>query len=116
MFVRWALPATAVLAAGCGSSEADRVRSTLRDYASADAPTLCRRVLSPALVAAAERTTRRPCPALARGLVGHPAHRATDVRVDGATATARLGRETITLVRTRAGWRVASLGDDGGPP
>jgi hypothetical protein len=104
----------AVLAAGCGTSDADRVRATLADLGDADARTLCRDVLSADLIAAQERITGRPCAATARSLVGRPGRRVREIRVDGDLATARLGAETVTLVRTRAGWRLASLGNDGG--
>ena len=110
-----ALGLLTVLAAGCGASEADRVRAKVGELGRDDPRGLCRDVLAPDLVAAAVRATGRSCEAIARELVGRRAPHATRVRVDGDLATARVGRETLTLVRTRAGWRVASLGDDGGP-
>jgi hypothetical protein len=117
------LPAL-LLAAGCGGggpSEADRVREAVGGYARAiarhDARTLCSRVLAPDLVAATERASGQPCARALQGLLesGAPDARIGEVRVEGDTATARLGRETLTLVRTKAGWRLASLGNDGGP-
>src|SRR4051794_7536402 len=114
----------ALLAAGCGGggpSDADRVRDVVDGYARAltrhDARALCSRLLAPDLVAAAERASGQPCARALRGLAtsGAPRARIGAVRVDGDTATARLGPETLTLVRTPAGWRLASLGNDGGP-
>ena len=111
----------AVLAAGCGgASDADRVRDTVRDYTRAvarhDARALCTRVLAPDLIAAAERASGQRCAAAVRGVLagGAPGGRPGAVHVDGRLATARLGRETLTLVRTAAGWRLTSLGNDGG--
>jgi ketosteroid isomerase-like protein len=111
----------ALLASGCGTTDADRVRSALDDYAQAvahrDARALCRRILAPDLVSATERATGRRCEMAVRALVGERAPRVAGatVRVDGLSATARLGRQTLVLVKTGAGWRLASLGNDGGP-
>src|SRR3954452_9114282 len=92
----------ALLAAGCGGdggpSDADRVREAVGDYARAiahhDARALCSRVLAPDLVAATERASGQPCARALRGVLesGAPDARIGAVRVDGDTATARLGR------------------------
>ena len=111
------------LAAGCGGgrTDADRVRDVVRAYARAvaghDARALCERVLSRDLVVAAERASGRSCAGAFRGVLtaGVRGTRISAVRVDGDLATARLGRETLTLVRTPSGWRLTSLGNDGGP-
>src|SRR3954464_13675157 len=117
-----ALPAL-LLAAGCGGgpSDADRVRATVSEYARAvarhDARALCSRVLAPGLVAAVERASGQRCAAAMGGVLagGAPRGRPGSVLVDGDLASARLGRETLTLERTPSGWRLTSLGNDGGP-
>ena len=113
----------AVVAAGCGGgpSDAQRVRAKAREFARAtrthDARALCERILAPDLVRAAEQASAQPCERAVRSLfAGSPPQEHTSrVLVDGDLATARLGRETITLVRTGAGWRLTSVGNDGGP-
>jgi hypothetical protein len=128
--VRRAVAAVAlatVLAAGCGESEPsdeEQGRTTLtafsRATAAKDYQALCDRLLAPALIEDLKKIGL-PCEiALQQGLgdVRQPRLIVGDVTVRGKNAVADVrtsaegqapSKDTIQLVRTEAGWRIASL-------
>jgi hypothetical protein len=122
-----ALAAVAVAWAGCGEqapSDAVQVRETLtafgRATAAKDYQTLCDRLLAPALIADVKKIGL-PCEiALQQGLgqVRQPRLIVGEVRIRGTRANAEVrtsaegqapSRDTIELVKTEGGWRIASL-------
>jgi len=119
--------AAALALAGCGEqapSEEEKVRETLtafgRATAAKDYQTLCDRLLAPDLVKEVKQIGL-PCEiALQQGLgeVREPRLLIGAVTVRGASANAEVrssaagqapSRDTISLVKTDAGWRIASL-------
>lgn len=113
--------------AGCGEqapSDAVQVRETLRAFgratAAKDYQTLCDRLLAPALIADLKKIGL-PCEiALQQGLgeVREPRLIIGAVTVTGKQANAEVrtsaagqapSRDTIALVKTDKGWRIASL-------
>jgi hypothetical protein len=131
----WVTPGTAVaavaaslLAAGCGGEPAatpeQRVRATLRDFgratAAKDYERLCTRIFSPELVRNLSDIDL-PCEkALQEGLasVTDPRLSVGRVTVRGDKASAEVAssaagqepsRDTVELVRTKDGWRIAKL-------
>ncbi len=119
----------AVALGACGArSESDQVRSTVRTFRDAtgkhDYITICREVLAPTLVARLRRLGV-PCElALSRYLKATTAPELTVARVvlHGARAEAyvtagakgqSLSRDILGLVKTGAGWRIASLSAPG---
>ena len=121
------LAAAAVVAAGCGESEPtdeEQVRTTLtafsRATAAKDYQALCDRLLAPSLIEDLKKIGL-PCEiALQQGLgdVRQPRLIVGDVTVRGKNAVADVrtsaegqapSKDTIQLVRTEAGWRIASL-------
>ncbi|MGZ8635322.1 MAG: nuclear transport factor 2 family protein [Solirubrobacteraceae bacterium] len=125
---RWcALAALAVVLAGCGESEPtdeEQVRTTLtafsRATAAKDYQALCDRLLAPALIGDLKKIGL-PCEiALQQGLgdVRQPRLIVGQVTVKGKTAVAEVrttaagqapSKDTVELVRTDEGWRIASL-------
>jgi hypothetical protein len=122
-----ALAAVAGALAGCGEqapSDAAQVRETLtafgRATAAKDYQTLCDRLLAPALIADVKKIGL-PCEiALQQGLgeVREPRLIIGAVTVTGKKANAEVrtsaagqapSRDTIALVKTDKGWRIASL-------
>jgi hypothetical protein len=121
-----ALGALALLvgAAGCGTSDEDKVRDTLATFEKAtaahDYKTLCTRVLAKPLVQRLSNVGL-PCEvALQRGLAGVTSPQLTVLRVkvrgDVALAVVRsaaagqpTSRDTIRLVREGDDWRVSTL-------
>ena len=123
----WALAALAVAIAGCGESEPteeDQVRTTLtafsRATAAKDYQALCDRLLAPSLISDLKKIGL-PCEiALQQGLgdVRQPRLIVGQVTVRGKTAVAEVqttaegeapSKDSVDLVRTAAGWRIASL-------
>ena len=123
----WALAALAVAIAGCGESEPteeDQVRATLtafsRATAAKDYQALCDRLLAPSLISDLKKIGL-PCEiALQQGLgdVRQPRLIVGQVTVRGKTAVAEVqttaegeapSKDSVDLVRTAAGWRIASL-------
>jgi hypothetical protein len=125
---RWlAGAAVAVALAGCGDSEPtdeEQVRTTLtafsRATAAKDYQTLCDRLLAPSLISDLKKIGL-PCEiALQQGLgeVKQPRLIVGTVTVKGKKASAEVrtsaegqapSKDTIELVRTDEGWRIASL-------
>jgi hypothetical protein len=119
-----AVLATGTLAAGCGKSDDQKVRDTLKHFEQAtekrDYKTLCNDVLADQLVARL-RAIGLPCQlALQRGLgsVLQPGIDIGKVKVRGHTALAQVtstavgerpSHDTLRLVKQGDGWRVASL-------
>ena len=122
-----ALAAGALVLAGCGNakpSDEEQVRTTLTSFSRAtaakDYQTICDRLLAPSLIAALKKIGL-PCEiALQQGLgdVREPRLLVGAVTVQGKRATADVrssaagqppSKDTIELVRTDAGWRIASL-------
>ena len=125
---RYALALAAGLAlAGCGDagpSDEEQVRATVsafgRASAAHDYPALCDRLLAPALVESVQARGLSCEAALERALAGvqDPRLAIGEIRVDGDRASAEVrssardqipSRDTIQLVRTAGGWRIASL-------
>ena len=125
------LAALALLLAGCGQSgptDEDLVRRTVLDFGQATAAkdyrSLCRRILSPALVEEV-RSIGLPCEvALEQGLgeVREPRLTVGRITIDGDRASAQVqtsaanqdpSRDTLRLERVNGQWRVASLGASG---
>jgi ketosteroid isomerase-like protein len=121
------LAAIALVVAGCGEqapSDQEQVRQTLtafgRATAAKDYQTLCDRLLAPALIADVKKIGL-PCEiALQQGLgqVRQPRLIVGEVRIRGTRANAEVrtsaegqapSRDTIELVKTEGGWRIASL-------
>ena len=117
----------AVALGGCGKSEPSdeqQVRTTLtafsRATAAKDYQALCDRLLAPSLIADLKKIGL-PCEiALQQGLgdVRQPRLIIGAVTVKGKSATAEVrtsaegqapSKDTVELVRTEAGWRIASL-------
>ena len=114
----------APLGAGCGKSDDDQVRETLRRFEAAtkdrDYKELCDDLLAREVVARL-RTIGLPCPrALSRGFgsVLQPSIDIEKVKVKGDTALAevtttavgqRPSHDTIRLVKQDDKWRIASL-------
>jgi hypothetical protein len=113
--------------AGCGESkpsDEEQVRTTLtafsRATAAKDYQALCDRLLAPSLIADLKKIGL-PCEiALQQGLgdVRQPRLIVGAVTVKGKNATAEVrtsaegqapSKDTVELVRTEAGWRIASL-------
>ncbi|MDP9294718.1 MAG: hypothetical protein M3O90_09915 [Actinomycetota bacterium] len=122
-----ALAAVAGAWAGCGEkapSDTVQVRETLaafgRATAAKDYQALCDRLLAPALIADVKKIGL-PCEiALQQGLgqVRQPRMIVGAVRIQGTRANAEVrtsaegqapSRDTIELVKTESGWRIASL-------
>jgi len=127
-----AVLALALALAGCGDPEPtdeQQVRSTLNAFTKAtaakDYQRLCDRVLAPSLIADLKKIGL-PCEiALQQGLgnVKQPRLIVGDVKIDGKKATAEVrssaqgqapSRDTVELVRTEDGWRIASLATPSG--
>jgi hypothetical protein len=119
--------ACALAPAGCGEPEPtdeEQVRTTLTAFTKAteakDYQRLCDRVLAPSLIADLKKIGL-PCEiALQQGLdeVKEPRLIVGEVTVRGKKATAEVrtsaqgqapSRDTVELVRTEEGWRIASL-------
>ncbi|HET9103943.1 MAG TPA: hypothetical protein VFN55_11375 [Solirubrobacteraceae bacterium] len=116
--------ATGLVACGASASAGDQVRAKVRQFATAtdarNVDVLCTQVLAPALVA---RLTAAglSCPQamhLFVTSVSHPTISISKVTVHGDSASAVVlagasgqtsALESIQLVRTKAGWRLASL-------
>jgi hypothetical protein len=110
--------------AGCGSSDDEQVRDTLRRFQAATAKkdygALCKDVLARELVGRLQ-AIGLPCELALRkslGGVTRPALTVEKVRVRGDTALAdilttaagqRPSRDTIRLVRQGDGWRISAL-------
>ena len=124
--------ALALALAGCGDPEPtdeEQVRSTLSAFTKAtaakDYQRLCDRVLAPSLIADLKKIGL-PCEiALQQGLgeVKQPRLIVGDVKIEGKKATAEVrtsaegqapSRDTVELVRTEDGWRIASLATPSG--
>jgi Putative lumazine-binding len=117
----------ACLLVGCGDdgpSAEEQIRSTLGEFqratAERDYGALCDRILAPALIESVERIGL-PCKdALAKGFedVRDPRLSVGTITVNGDTATAQVrssaagqqpSEDSVSLIRTDAGWRIASL-------
>jgi hypothetical protein len=114
----------ALVLAGCGASPSQQVKAKVQEFAAAvrkgDYATICHRVLAPSLL---DRLagTRIPCPRalrLALSGVEDPTLAIGQVSVHGQSASVltlamarrqRASVQAIRLVRTSAGWRIASL-------
>ena len=122
-----ALAAAVLLVAGCGETEPsdeEQVRTTLtafsRATAAKDYQALCDRLLAPDLIEDLKKIGL-PCEiALQQGLgdVRQPRLIVGDVTVKGKSAVAEVrstaegqapSKDTVELIRTDAGWRIASL-------
>ncbi|HET9719170.1 MAG TPA: hypothetical protein VFP55_03745 [Solirubrobacteraceae bacterium] len=116
----------AVALAGCGTSVQSQVRSTVREFATAvqhhDLRTLCDHVLAPTLLADIASGGITCEHALSLGLAGVRDARLVigSVSVSGrhasvVTLSQAAGEHsvvaTLELIRTAAGWRIASLGN-----
>jgi ketosteroid isomerase-like protein len=117
--------------AGCGSSPADQVRSTLRGFADAtakrDYQALCDDYFSPALVDQVEQAGL-PCEAAIRPEISatkSPKLKVQSVKVTGDKALAQIhtsaanqppSDDTIQLVKVKGHWRIASLAETGPQP
>jgi ketosteroid isomerase-like protein len=123
-------PLAALLAAaslaGCGGglSDEEQVRDTLAAFGAAtarqDYEAVCDRILAPRLVRSVQ-DAGVPCEqALRRGFEGvrEPRISVGAVRVEGERATAEVStsaagqepsRDTVSLVKTGDGWRIAAL-------
>jgi hypothetical protein len=110
---------------GCGASEQDQVRAKMREFvtatASRDYQALCGQVLAPTLLArlAAANLSCEQAMRIGLSAVQNPVLSIGRINVTGDTATAitlsgARGQEgsvdSIGLVKTAHGWRVASLG------
>ena len=123
----WALLALLVVLAGCGEKEPtpeEEVRTTLTSFSRAtaakDYQKLCDKLLAPSLIAEVKKIGL-PCEiALQQGLgdVRQPRLIVGTVTVDGKQAVAEVqtsaegeapSKDSISLERTDAGWRIASL-------
>ena len=123
----------ALALAGCGDSgptQEEQVRTTLTDFSRAtaakDYQTLCDRLLAPSLIADLKKIGL-PCEiALQQGLgdVRQPRLIVGTVTIKGKRATAEVrtsaegqvpSKDTVELVRTDKGWRIASLATPSGP-
>ena len=123
----WALLAVAVVIAGCGEKEPtdeEKVRTTLTSFSRAtaakDYQQLCDKLLAPSLVSDLKKIGL-PCEiALQQGLgdVRQPRLIVGTVTVNGKKAVAEVqtsaegeapSKDSIELVETDAGWRIASL-------
>ena len=120
-----ALSSLSLLAAcGAGPSDEQQVRDTLAAFGRAtarhDYKALCERILAPRLVRSVADAGVPCVEALRRGFEGvrDPRISVGAVRVIGARATAEVrtsaagqqpSRDTVALVKTDAGWRIASL-------
>jgi hypothetical protein len=121
-------------ASGCGESEPsdeEQISQTVTTFARSveakDYKTICDRVLAPKLIEEVEQIGL-PCEvALEKGFEDVRDPRLTvgaiTVTEDGATAQVRSSaagqtpsEDTLELVRVGDGWRIASLGADGGTP
>jgi hypothetical protein len=130
---RWAGLALALVIAGCGEkapTDEEQVRTTLtafsRATAAKDYQMLCDKLLAPSLISDLKKIGL-PCEiALQKGLgdVRQPRLIVGAVTVNGKTAVAEVrtsaegetpSKDTIQLVRTGAGWRIASLSTPAGP-
>jgi hypothetical protein len=123
----WALAALMLVLAGCGDSgptDEEQVRTTLTNFSRAitskDYQALCDRILAPSLIDDLKQIGL-PCEiALQQGLgdVRQPRLIVGAVTVKGKAAVAEVrtsaegqapSKDSIRLVRTHAGWRIASL-------
>ena len=110
--------------AGCGASASQQVQAKLQQFAHAvadhDAGALCRQVLAPALVqrfADAGLNCEQAMQTYFQS-VSDPALRISKVTLHGATASAvvlatargqQAATESVQLIDTGSGWRLASL-------
>ena len=114
----------ALLVAGCGASQRQQVEAKVQEFAHAtasrDYATLCNDVLAPSLIAhlTAAGLTCKQAMKIFTSSVHQPAIRVTKVSVDGLVASAvvratasgqRASVQSIQLVKTGHGWRLASL-------
>jgi ketosteroid isomerase-like protein len=118
------LAAASVAGCGGGLSDEEQVRDTLAAFGAAtarqDYQAVCERILAPRLVRSV-REAGLPCEeALRRGFEGvrEPRISVGAVRVEGDRATAEVStsaagqepsRDTVSLVKTGDGWRIAAL-------
>lgn len=109
---------------GCGASASEQVQAKLQQFAHAvadrDSGAMCRQVLAPALVqrfAAANLNCDQAMRVYFQS-VADPSLSVSKVHVSGGSATAvvvasargqQADRETVRLVNTKNGWRLASL-------
>jgi hypothetical protein len=115
---------TACLLAGCGTSDRDQVRAKVEQFVRAiaahDYRTICNQVLGPRLLQrlAAGGIGCEQAMAISLGQVRAPILSIGRITVSGATAqvitlSGAVGQrgafETIGLIKTDQGWRVASL-------
>lgn len=119
-----ALVGTAYVLAGCGASAHQEVEAKVQQFAHAtadrDYATLCTQVLAPELVAhltAAGLNCRQAMKVFAAS-VANPTISVSRVSVDGSRASAVVlaeatgqpaSVESIQLIETKHGWRLASL-------
>lgn len=114
----------ACVLAGCGASQGQEVEAKVQQFAHAtashDYATLCNNVLAPSLIAhlTAAGLTCRQAMKIFTSSVHNPTLTVSKVSVDGVTASATVRAQatgqtasvqSITLVRTDHGWRLASL-------
>ncbi len=114
----------ACVLAGCGASQGQEVEAKVQQFAHAtashDYATLCNDVLAPSLIAhlTAAGLTCRQAMKIFTSSVHNPTLTVSKVSVDGVTASATVRAQatgqtasvqSITLVRTDHGWRLASL-------
>jgi Putative lumazine-binding len=123
----------ALALAGCDDdepSDEEQIRSTLSEFqratADRDYGALCDRILAPKLIETVEQIGLDCEDALTKAFedVRDPRLSVGAITVDGDGATAQVrssaagqapSEDTLELVRTDDGWRIASLGDDAAP-
>jgi hypothetical protein len=127
MLLRRAIAAVAAAGAlgGCGTSDADQVRSKVQQFSTAvaghDYRTICGQVLAPSLLSRfaavglsceqAMRSIYLPSvhsPSVAVGRITIQGQKASAIALSGASGQ-RSSLDTINLVSTSQGWRIASL-------
>jgi hypothetical protein len=120
-----ALACAVIALGGCGASDSDQVRSKMQQFlhatAGRDYRTLCRQVLAPSLLSRFT-AVNVPCEdAMRIALEGvqNPVLSIDKITVKGSSASAITlsgahgesgSLDTVELVKTGRGWRVASLG------
>jgi hypothetical protein len=102
------LATAAAFLTGCAGLQQPEVEQVATTFANGDPPTRCK-LLAPATLSAIEVEEASAC-GTSVGALAPPGGRVVHTEVWGDAAQVRLTDDTLFLIRTGAGWRVAAAG------